>query len=43
MNQALGFRTGDVLLVVDVFNDFEHEDGDRLVAFRATTSGMRSR
>ena len=26
------FATGDVLLIVDVFNDFDHEDGERLLA-----------
>ena len=26
------FERGDALLVVDVFNDFVHEDGDRLLA-----------
>jgi nicotinamidase-related amidase len=31
----------DVLLVVDVFNDFEHEDGDRLLAsFRERVKTM---
>lgn len=31
----------DVLVVVDAFNDFEHEDGDRLLAsFRERLSGL---
>jgi nicotinamidase-related amidase len=33
----------DALLVVDVFNDFEHEDGDALLAsFRKRLPGMRT-
>jgi nicotinamidase-related amidase len=32
---------GDVLLVVDVFNDFDHDDGDRLLAsFRERAPNM---
>jgi nicotinamidase-related amidase len=35
------FEQGDVLLVVDLFNDFSHEDGDRLLAsFRRRAPNM---
>lgn len=35
------FESGDVLLVVDVINDFEHDDGDRLLeSFRERHGGM---
>lgn len=34
-------RTGDVLVVVDVLNDFEHEDGDRLLdSLRSRHDGL---
>src|SRR5438128_1543783 len=32
MNQAFQFEPADVLVVIDVINDFEHQDGDRLLA-----------
>ncbi|HZP72205.1 MAG TPA: isochorismatase family cysteine hydrolase [Gaiellaceae bacterium] len=36
------FGEGDALLVVDVFNDFEHDDGDQLLeSFRARAGRMR--
>jgi nicotinamidase-related amidase len=36
------FERGDALLVVDVFNDFVHEDGDRLLAsFRERAPNMK--
>ncbi len=35
------FKRGDVLLAVDVFNDFDHEDGDRLLdSFRERAPNM---
>jgi nicotinamidase-related amidase len=35
------FGRGDVVLVVDLFNDFRHEDGDRLLAsFRERAPNM---
>ena len=35
------FERGDVLVVVDVFNDFVHEDGDRLLdSFRERAPNM---
>ena len=34
-------RSGDVLVVVDVLNDFEHEDGDRLLeSLRSRQAGL---
>jgi nicotinamidase-related amidase len=39
--RPLRFEPGDVLLVVDLFNDFHHEDGERLLAsFRERASNM---
>ena len=32
MEEPFRFEPGDALLVVDVLNDFEHEDGDELLA-----------
>src|SRR2546430_827192 len=32
MTKPFTFGPADVLLVVDVINDFEHDDGDRLLA-----------
>jgi nicotinamidase-related amidase len=32
MNGQFAFDPGDVLVVIDVINDFQHEDGDRLLA-----------
>jgi nicotinamidase-related amidase len=32
MNQPFRFEQADVLVVIDVINDFQHEDGDRLLA-----------
>jgi nicotinamidase-related amidase len=32
MNGRFEFDTADALVVIDVINDFEHEDGDRLLA-----------
>lgn len=41
--QQESFNTGDALLVVDVINDFEHEDGARLLdSFRDRLSAMTS-
>jgi nicotinamidase-related amidase len=41
MNQGFRFRPGDALLVVDVINDFRHDDGERLLAsFRKRVSAM---
>jgi nicotinamidase-related amidase len=41
MPSAVPFKAGDGLLVVDVFNDFAHQDGDRLLAsFRARLPAM---
>jgi nicotinamidase-related amidase len=38
---ANGFIAGDVLLVVDVINDFKHDDGDRLLeSFRERVTAM---
>ena len=35
------FAAGDGLLVVDVINDFDHDDGDQLLAsFRERLSAM---
>jgi nicotinamidase-related amidase len=39
--ESFRFAPGDVLLVVDVINDFRHEDGERLLAsFRERHDGM---
>jgi len=39
--RAVRFDQGDVLLVVDLFNDFHHEDGERLLAsFRERAPNM---
>jgi nicotinamidase-related amidase len=41
MTEPFTFDPGDALLVVDVINDFEHEDGDRLLAsFRERLAAM---
>jgi nicotinamidase-related amidase len=32
MNQPFRFEPADVLVVIDVINDFQHEDGERLLA-----------
>lgn len=40
---AFPFRSDDLLVVVDVINDFEHDDGDELLAsFRERLDGMTS-
>jgi nicotinamidase-related amidase len=42
MDEAGPYREGDAVLVVDVFNDFDHEDGDRLLdSFRERAPDMR--
>jgi nicotinamidase-related amidase len=39
--ESFRFAPGDVLLVVDVINDFRHDDGERLLAsFRERHGGM---
>jgi nicotinamidase-related amidase len=41
MQNEFGFSSGDALLVVDVINDFKHDDGERLLqSFRARASRM---
>jgi len=40
-DEALRFAEGDALVVVDVFNDFRHEDGESLLAsFEARAEAM---
>jgi nicotinamidase-related amidase len=42
MDEPVSFRNGDALLAVDIFNDFDHEDGDRLLdSFRERAPDMR--
>ena len=42
MDDAGCYQRGDALLVVDVFNDFDHDDGDRLLdSFRERAPSMR--
>jgi nicotinamidase/pyrazinamidase len=41
MTQAFRFEPSDALLIIDVINDFEHDDGDRLLAsFRERHAAM---
>jgi nicotinamidase-related amidase len=41
MQNEFDFTSGDALLVVDVINDFKHDDGERLLrSFRERTSAM---
>lgn len=41
MSQPFGFEPGDALVVIDVINDFQHEDGDRLLlSFRERLAAM---
>jgi nicotinamidase-related amidase len=41
MTQPFEFDPADVLLVIDVINDFQHDDGDRLLAsFRERVGAM---
>jgi hypothetical protein len=41
MTQPFDFGPADVLLVIDVINDFQHDDGDRLLAsFRQRGGAM---
>ncbi len=40
---AFEYASGDALVVIDVINDFEHDDGDALLAsFRERVEGMSS-
>jgi nicotinamidase-related amidase len=42
VDEAGAYREGDAVLVVDVFNDFDHDDGDRLLdSFRERAPNMR--
>src|SRR5438046_8952172 len=41
MTRSFEFGRADVLLVIDVINDFQHDDGDRLLAsFRERLGAM---
>ena len=41
MNEQFAFEPTDALVVIDVINDFQHDDGDRLLAsFRERLTGM---
>ena len=38
----MSYKRSDAVIVVDVFNDFDHEDGDRLLSsFRERAPNMR--
>jgi nicotinamidase-related amidase len=42
MNERVTFDATDALIVIDVINDFQHEDGDLLLAsFRESLAAMR--
>lgn len=36
-------KDGDILVVVDVLNDFEHEDGERLLAAATPLPSLSTR